>query len=831
MKKILSVLLCSACVLTSVGYDAKGGFVASSPVVSASVNASELRVWAARSTEKIIQGVDYSDRYGDKTLRLHAFRNEEESGQIILSPKVDIASYEIRINDLKNSAGDTLSADSFEVYNQKYILVSTIKELGAGSSVGYYPDALLPYEKAVEYGENTVKAGQNQGLWIVLRPKKEQAAGVYSGSFTLTAGGNTYEVPVSAEVYDYTLSDVTHSKSSFMVKAEEIALGELNSTEEMYVKYYEYLLDHRINPQQLPGNGLDYTKLEGERLERFLDYAEQYAQDPRCSSFNIPFDIISTSIVKEGGEIKYILSVDFEMFENTLRAMAERSRTTGVNLIKKAATYFIFFDEYDLNGLEDTANYNMKKAYETTEGLAEALRLEGYDEEICAAVAAIKHKCVGSARDGLPGGKAQMVPVIEHYNSEEQREKFIGYDEQSFGENGERWWYTCENPHYPSPTYHIDDHLISSRLLSWMMYDYGVVGNLYWDAALYAWREPVSSGTSFGNEQLQNYYGTALRYPSANGDGFLLYPGRQYGIDGPVGSVRLQSILDGNEDYDLMYALEELYAAQGVSEERIDGVMDMLYRGLYSGVHVAYSDTLLQTFDNNRALLADLLVSAKNVGFVVESFERTNGKGSVEFSAPVGATVTVDGKAATGTTVGERTKYALRKDLSESVNTVLVQIVLDGKTESVTLNLGGRSVAYEGSVLEGKATFLPTGSGEGSVGEIGGEIAFNLLFAETAVDRKTVNFDVSTLGITSRTQSVTLRVYVTEGMTVELLRQSQSGSYNLVIERQLVAGWNEITLTGANLNLTSGTLKVLRLNIKGRTQETALSIGGIQIEE
>ena len=819
MKKILSLLLCFGfcCSFAS----CKDG------ETKETLEKSDVTVWTAGGTEKILREQDYSGRYGESTLTFGAFRNESESAQIILSAKKDVEEYTIALSDLTSAEGNVLPCADFEVYNQKYIFVNDIKDLNAGAPVGYYPDAILPYNVAVEYGENKVNSGENQGIWIVFRPDAGQNAGVYRGNFTITVGEYSYLVPVSAEVYDYTLSDQTHSKSSFMLNMEEIALGELNSSEEMYVKYYEYLLDHRINSQNLPGNAMEYTKLTGDKLQRFLDYAEKYSKDPRCSSYNIPFNIISATYTGEDDEATSILSVDFELFEDTLRAMAERSVEAGVNLFSKAATYFIFFDEYDLNGTEDTANYNLEKAYKLNKDLSEQLAREGVSSEICDAVANLKHKCVGSLTDKIAVDQAQFVPKINEYHSAEMREKYYAFNESAFGENGELWWYTCETPRNPSPTYHIEDQLISSRLLSWMMYDYGVTGNLYWNAALYAWRE-----SAFGNLILQNYYSTALRYPTANGDGFLLYPGRPYGIDGPVGSIRLQSIADGNEDYDLLYALEEKYARRGVSEADIQSVFSVLYSGLYAGTQVQYKEDLLKSFDNSREALAQMLVAADKAGLIFERFEKNAGKAIISFSAPKDLEISVNGQTIGGTPRGEYTVYTYEAALTESVNNVTVR----AGAYSVRLNMGGKNSIIAGDGLKENVRFLWEG-GEATAEEIDGESCTTLRFETPAEDdeklRQMANIDVGKLNINNRTQKITFRIYVTESFRVRFLRDGKGGAFSDIAVYDLSAGWNEIVLTAENLQISSGTLNTLQLEILGKTSAsvTVLSIGQIHIEE
>lgn len=98
------------------------------------------------------------------------------------------------------------------------------------------------------------------------------------------------------------------------------------------------------------------------------------------------------------------------------------------------------------------------------------------------------------------------------------------------------WLYRAEQPY---PTYQIDDALISSRIVSWMQKDYGLAGNLYWETVFWTrYRDEV-------REKTDVYEGDPMHFPGDNGDGYLVYPGDVYGIDGPVGSIRLESIRDG----------------------------------------------------------------------------------------------------------------------------------------------------------------------------------------------------------------------------------------------------------------------------------------------
>ena len=63
-------------------------------------------------------------------------------------------------------------------------------------------------------------------------------------------------------------------------------------------------------------------------------------------------------------------------------------------------------------------------------------------------------------------------PLISLYDTAAQRDVYA--------QQQQRWIYTCNQPTSPYPTYHIDDTLVSARSLSWMMSEYDITGNFYW---------------------------------------------------------------------------------------------------------------------------------------------------------------------------------------------------------------------------------------------------------------------------------------------------------------------------------------------------------------
>ena len=798
-------------------------FSSCSPQTMVEQDIGTVNVWTASATEKLLQDVDYSSRYSSKALEISAFRNEYESAQIMISVEKETGVYTVETATLKNKNGDELSKDAFEVYHEKYIKVSEIKDANAPTSIGMYPDALVPMDAAEKCKANNV-SGKNQGVWVTLQTPADQPAGTYTGTFCVKVNNKSYNVPVSVTVYDYTLSTQTHTKTSFAIDNEMLGWGELDTSVEMYEAYYEYLLDYRISAQHLPGNELTYVLPEGESLERFLYYADKYTRDDRCSTYNLPFNITYASVLYNGS-YRSIRSVDFENFEVLLREMATYSAENGVDLFKKASTYFIFFDEYDLNDNAIEANYNLNKAVELCETLAEELKgtldcENTWEEEILLSLANIKHKVVGSLTEELNVEKAVVVPLINKYHTEDGRNMYQEFTQNCYGDDGELWAYTCLSPRTPNPTYHIEDVLISSRLMGWMMYDYDIVGNLYWMTNLYSWRE-----SAFGDYPLQDYYDTALRYPDANGDGFLLYPGRPYGVDGPIGSVRLQSIRDSIEDYDLTYALEELYQAKGVSEEAFDSLMNLLTRNLYTGTLVRIRDSLLEDFAESRETLASLLELAYNTGTVIKNVEKNLTSVTVTLQAGENVELYQDGAKLTPVSGNE---YAVTVSMSNVKNFLALTAKTENASYDLALNLGGRSEVINGTSLLPNITMVT--AGETSIDTINGVEALKISYA--ADERLIAQVDVSAWRVDDKVNTVTLNIYSYSFLPINLKILSKAKNSQAFIESTSITlkkGWNKIEIPITAFNCAAlGSLTALRFNIDS-TRATDIAIGEITI--
>ncbi|MDR0855987.1 MAG: DUF4091 domain-containing protein [Clostridiales bacterium] len=221
------------------------------------------------------------------------------------------------------------------------------------------------------------------------------------------------------------------------------------------------------------------------------------------------------------------------------------------------------------------------------------------------------------------------------------------------------------------------------------MGEYRVVGNLFWAADVYARYD----GTAY--QYIEDYYdGSASRFPQVNGDGYLFYPGAPYGIFGPVASLRLEAIRDGNEEYELFYALEQVYNAAGFNK---DNIVRNLAQSIYTGTRVA---TDSERFYAARKALIQLTMLAQE-GVAVTNVADDN-RGTVTYTvyAPAGSVVKSNGAALSPVAQsGSGSLYEAAVLLNGDSNALALSVVTESGETAFTPALGGKATPHAASAL------------------------------------------------------------------------------------------------------------------------------------
>lgn len=132
-------------------------------------------------------------------------------------------------------------------------------------------------------------------------------------------------------------------------------------------------------------------------------------------------------------------------------------------------------------------------------------------------------------------------------------------------ENGEEWWtYVCMGPSDPHPNWHLGMRGSQHRAVMWRVWKEGGTGFLYWGANCYEKATVPSAEIRF-------------RRGLPPGDGVLFYPGEVFSSSHqPVASLRLERILSGLQDIEYL----NLYASRYGRDE---GLALLEKTGMYLG--------------------------------------------------------------------------------------------------------------------------------------------------------------------------------------------------------------------------------------------------------
>ncbi len=448
-------------------------------------------------------------------LVLAAARNEYESGQIVLMPGADGALQNVRVelSELTGPGGAIIGAENLQWHQVGYVWVERQYAHPAMAMYApcWWPDPLLPVASF------EVEPGWAQPVWITVHVPEGTAPGKYSGSVTIEADANPDAlVPVELEVYNFALPVQGHLKTAFALMPGflEKVYGKENVTEDLRLAYGDYLLAHRLNPD-------DISRTEPPEIEDIAHY------DSRgLNAFNV------LNLVQPRGDATWRCWSPVEAytpelkqhFIDTLDSYVAQLRARG--LADKA--YIYTFDE------RPAEFYPIMKEY------------FGLVKE----------------RWGIPTLTTAKVPqdpeVMRDLNVDWNcpvSTRYVFEDAERCRAAGlQVWSYVCCGPRAPFANFLADDPLIEARLIWWQAFHQKMDGFLYWGVNI--WGRPHNDQPIDLGEGARLTWSITTggdRWEALHGDGALLYPLP----DGPAGCIRLANIRDGLEDYEYLWALGE----------------------------------------------------------------------------------------------------------------------------------------------------------------------------------------------------------------------------------------------------------------------------------
>ena len=562
----------------------------------------DVKLWWAYNTENFMQDSEY-DYDRDSTLRLYGIKGDVESIQLMITPEKDVLDYNFTMGDIATESGAVISSDHFEIYAEHYM--SVMSSYNPNSFFGYYPDALVPMENYRFRRYNSINAGKNQGIWLNMNIPVDAQAGTYTGEGKLTLDGKEYAIPVELTVYNVTMPEEVHAQSSYLIWYDFVASGEGDASPEMYESYFWFLANKRIM-SDLPGPHVtnDYAA--------YADYvAENFAENPKIPCYGLPYAVEFIDGVSHLNEDR-VLDMLNQLADKNIEL--RQAGNDSIDLFKKAYYYLgSICDEPD--SPEDFELVRESDLIITKAKFTVAERLNNYPD-LKESLLSLKHIVTTSYSEEMigtdtQGGVQTWCPKYRFFHTEAQRQDYIdrqNSQDRLMGENV--WWYGCLDPRAPYPTYHLDDNLISSRVVSWMQYDYGIEGELYWCVNWYT-----------SHTGVRDVWTDAETVPQTPGDGYLVYPGREFGVKGPISTLRLESIRESREDYEYLWLfeqkIEEYNRANGTAYDA-NALLGTYFDGLYEGtIPVRDSDAFhqkrLALLDAVEALCTDLNATVESL--------------------------------------------------------------------------------------------------------------------------------------------------------------------------------------------------------------------------
>ena len=685
-KKVTSSLLAVLTMVSIVGcgdkFSPQGNGSDEPPTSDETVAATE--IWSTYSTVKVPQNrnLDVYEKQ-DAEIYLSMMKDETEGTQLVITAGQDISSYELVEAELSDGKGNTISTDQIDVYHQKYVHIDKMFNINNTVYRGgdYLPDMLLPMETAVEYKENTVKKGENQGITVEITTTSDTVPGIYNGMFTLKMDGKTKKIPATVEVWDIEYKGRRTFQSCFLIYRSYLAQGEYEATDEMMDSYVQFLLDYKINPDYVQRSDLGYNNIDD-----FTSYIEKYFENDNFNSIVIPVHLafpFEHNNSNADSVIEYV------------KKLVEIS-TPETNYVDYSYIYPSGYDEADIHEeLKDDAIRVFQEGGDYQRMLERAV------VECDEALDVLQEKYGKSFRKQIEQSILDIPAIFTNVNFIEEyvgelNSVFCPYL-NLFGDdiaaqkyqaaaeddtNGDLWAYTCCGPTNPYPTFHLDDFNLGTRVSGWMEKKYKINGYLYWAVNLY---EPS------GNHDVEDFidpYDTPDRASDCHGDGFLLYPGKYYGSDSPFASLRLVNYRDSMDDYDMLCVYENLLneraAAYGTSVNFDDYVND-LYTSLFDEAIYYQEDSLVYMA---REELANRILALQNSdGLLVKSEISADGQTTESEIYSTVKTLKINGETVQGTASGTGYKYIVSTATGAGEKTLKIESA--SKAYVYTLNQSG----------------------------------------------------------------------------------------------------------------------------------------------
>jgi len=462
------------------------------------------QVGVATSLEKIRRDLPFEGEFGG-AVTLALARGESESAQVVVANvSRALKGLAAEASDLRGPAG-TIPKSAVTVRQVGYVDTKGPDKYSV-AYVGLWADPLLEWPRV------DVPPGKVQPLWVTVRAPKDAPAGTFDGTLTLTAEGTApVTVPLKVTVWDFAIPSPGRFRAMVIDGSTKPAALDRLLGARLSPAYLlcGWTWDKPCPPVALAGGRWDFSE-----ADRLGEYA-----------FARGMNVFTIARFAKPGKFEFPKEYSAEFRARMRDYLAAYSKHLA-----------------DKGWLKMGHVYNIDEPAEPQWPTCK----ENFSAAKAAAPMVPVMQCLNE-----PSGVAALAGSADIWDI------YIGQFLRAGGPDRIKagqdviWAVCC----YPAthPNLFIDYPAIDARIIGWLSWKCGVSGFEYWAAN--SWGENLKSLADRPYmADVEEKRWKANTFGNYNGDGYLLYPGPQGGF---LGSIRLENLKDGFEDYEMLALLRD----------------------------------------------------------------------------------------------------------------------------------------------------------------------------------------------------------------------------------------------------------------------------------
>lgn len=472
------------------------------------------------------------------TYKLRLAKNESESCHMLLASLVGHNGVTVSVTNFKNASGAELKTELMYGYYFEDVEGETI------------PDPTPWVNKSFDLAKD-----RSQMFIIKVTTGLDSQEGLYEAEVSVkdADGKEIKKAKVYTYVWDFTLPEETSCKTQMDLSWYNIYVThDCPGGDDglLYKNYYDLLLANRICAYTLPYSEEGY--FTDSRILEYLDNPRVVAFNPlgwtvkpNADNLTAAYNFLSQK--EEWLDKSYFYLVDEPLNQDQLDSINDYG-----DLLKE------YFPGYKMMAPEhENSVWDENSTVDSFEYVKDSINVWCFKPFFYTTFAEYNYDHSLTYKH-TPMVEANLGTFAERMAIQK-------------GEGDEVWWYVTRRPESPEITLLMETESVRHRILFWQQKLYNVDSFLYYLVNDWYDFEMFSDTKNGVNKKYESVAGSHDCY----GNGVLVYCGQEFDVYGGVGSLRLENVRDGIEDFEYLTMMVEQY-----DKETVDAIIRRLTTSL-----------------------------------------------------------------------------------------------------------------------------------------------------------------------------------------------------------------------------------------------------------